>query len=405
MLKRWLVIAAVDMVVLGSAASASADIWSDPHPFRREALIEGRDFEYDSRSFLNRLSYRPLFTVPAGGDGIFGSAGSVTSTELYLDVAVQQTLRFDDQRHSVRLNYRRSEDYDGYFDQQRFGYGMDVADLRLAVSGDVRGDKAETDVYFEADWMPSEDAFWRVNLILPDAYLNQKGESEAEYLTSARSWFVEWRQQWLAWQWRVAINTTPTIRLFDSVVDQAAQAEQHRGMLELSVGEKWHWQLRAEGERADRQFVIDPDGLAEEKAFRRRMHAVTTSVQATQWQLTPTFGVYYLRLEEDGWTGLARSLTVADRYEESYAFVALNHSLTQRWQWQPAVYVGLTQQHRSAEEDPDRNSRTDRFQGKLSLPFSYLAKAETGAYLSLSPSFYLHRAAFGGGNLQLHWPF
>ncbi len=395
----------IGMLALAGADAVIADIWSDPHPFRREALIEGRDFEYDSRSFLNRLSYQPLFAVPAGRDGIFGSAGSVTSTELYLDVAVQQTLRFDEERHAVRLNYRRSEDYDGYFDQQRIGYGMGISDFRFGVSGDVRGDKAETDVYFEADWTPSENAFWRVNLILPDAYLNQKGESEAEYLTSARSWFVEWRQKWQDWQWRVAINTTPTIRLLDSMVNQIAETEQHRATFELSVGDRWSWQFRAEGERANRQFVIDPDGLAEDKAFHRRMHAVTTSVQAAQWQLTPTFGVYYLHMEEDGWTGLARSLTVADRYAESYAFVALNHSLTQRWQWRPTVYVGHSRQRRRAEEDTDRDGRHDRFQGKLSLPFSYLAKAETGAYLSLSPSFYLHRAAFGGGNLQLHWPF
>lgn len=404
-MKRRLVIVVAGMLALGNAGSVSADIWSEPHPFRREALIEGRDFEYDSRSFLNRLSYQPLFAVPADRDGIFGSAGSVTSTELYLDVAVQQTLQFDDERHAVRLNYRRSEDFDGHFDQQRIGYGMDVSDFRFGVSGDVRADKAESDVYFEAEWAPSGDTLWRVNLILPDAYLNQKGESEAEYLTSARSWFVEWRQQWLDWQWRFAVNTTPTIRLLDAVAEQVAQAEQHRVMLELSVGEQWRWQLRAEGERTDRQFVLDPDGLAEEKTFQRRMHAVTASVQATQWQLTPTFGVYYLRMEENGWTGLARSLTVNDRYDELYAFVALNHSLTQRWQWQPTVYVGHSRQYRSAVEDPDRNGGNDRFQGKLSLPFSYLAKAETGAYLSLSPSFYLHRAAFGGGNLQLHWPF
>ncbi len=404
-MKRRIVMAVTGLLVLGWAGSVSADIWSDPHPFRRDALFQGRDFDYDSRSFLNRLGYRQLFAVPADQDGIFGSAGSVTSTELYLDVAVQKTLSFDDDRHAVRLNYRRSEDFDGHFDQQRVGYGMDISDFRLGVSGDVRGDKAETDVYFEADWAPSEATLWRLNLILPDAYLNQKGESEAEYLSSARSWFVEWRQQWLGWQWRVAVNTTPTIRLLDSVVDQSAQAEQHRGMLELSVGEQWRWQLRAEGERTDRQFTLDPDGLADEKTFQRRMHALTASVQAAQWQLTPTFGVYSLGMTEQGWTGLARSLTVTDQYDESYGFIALNHSLSQRWQWQPTIYAGYSRQRRSAVEDPDRNSRTDRFQGKLSLPFNYLAKAENGAWLSLSPSFYLHRAAFGGGNVQLHWPF
>lgn len=393
------------MLVLGSIGSACADVWSEPHPFRREALIEGRDFEYDSRSFLNRLSYQPLFAAPAGRDGIFGSAGSVTSTELYLDVAVQQTLRFDDERHAIRLNYRRSEDYDGYFDQQRIGYGIEVSDFRFGVSGDVRGDKAETDVYFEADWAPSEDTFWRFNLILPDAYLNQKGENEAEYQTSAYSWFAEWRQQVAGWQWRAALNATPAIRVLDAVADQLAEGNQRRAMFEVSAGESWRWQWRAEGERTDRYFIFDPNGVAEEKNFRRRMHAITASLQAAERTLTPTLGIHYLRLEEDGWLGLAQSLTISDRYDETYIFVSLNHSLTQRWQWQPTVYAGRSRQRREYLEDPDRNSRIDRGQGKLSLPFSYLAKAETGAYLSLSPSFYLHRAAFGGGNLQLHWPF
>lgn len=393
------------MLALGSAGSVIADTWSEPHPFRREALIEGRDFEYDSRSFLNRLSYQPLLFVPAGRDGIFGSAGSVTSTELYLDVAVQQTLRFDDERHAIRLNYRRSEDYDGYFDQQRIGYGVDVSDFRFGVSGDVRGDKAETDVYFEADWAPSEDTFWRFNLILPDAYLNEKGENEAEYQTSAYSWFIEWRQQTAGWQWQAAVNATPVIRVLDLATDQLAQGNQRRAMVEVSMGESWRWRWRAEGERTDRYFVFDPDGVADEKIFQRRMHAITASVQAARRRLTPTLGIHYLRLEEDGWLGLAQSLTVSDRYDETYAFLSLNHSLTERWQWQPTIYVGRSRQRREYLEDPDRNSRIDRGQGKLSLPFSYLAKAETGAYLSLSPSFYLHRAAFGGGNLQLHWPF
>ena len=393
------------MLALGSIASANADIWSEPHPFRREALIEGRDFEYDSRSVLYRLSYQPLFVTPPGRDGIYGSAGSVTSTELYLDVAVQQTLRFDDERHSIRLNYRRSEDYDGYFDQQRIGYGIDVSDFRFGVSGDVRGDKAETDVYFEADWTPSENASWRVNLILPDAYLNQKGENEAEYQTSAYSWFAEWRQQAADWQWRAAVNVTPVIRLLDVAADQLAEGNQRRAMVEVSAGERWRWQARLEGERTDRYFVFDPNGVAEEKTFCRRMHAITASLQDTERTLTPTLGIHYLRLEEDGWLGLAQSVTISDRYDETYLFVSLNHSLTQRWQWQPTVYAGRSRQRREYLEEPDRNGRIDRGQGKLSLPFSYLAKAETGAYLSLSPSFYLHRAAFGGGNLQLHWPF
>lgn len=44
------------------------------------------------------------------------------------------------------------------------------------------------------------------------------------------------------------------------------------------------------------------------------------------------------------------------------------------------------------------------FTGKIALPFEVVLSGKENAILTLSPNFYLHKPAFGGGNLQLHWP-
>ncbi|MEE4250765.1 MAG: hypothetical protein V2I38_09270, partial [Alcanivoracaceae bacterium] len=326
---------------------ASANVWSEPHPFRREALIDGRSFEYDSRSFLNRLSYQQVFARPVDQDGMFGTAGSVSSTELYVDIAMQKTLHFDDDRHEIRVNYRRAEDFDGYFDRQKVGYGLNLSDWRLGVAGDVRGDKAETDVYWELDWAPSKNTFWRINLILPDAYLNQKGEAGAVYSGSAYSGFVEGRQEFSGWSWQAVLNTTPEITVLDSTANIDARGEQHRAMLALTFGDRWQTKLRAEREQTERDFVVDPEGIADNKTFSRHMQAYHASLQMNHWYLTPVVGLYYLDLEEDGWLGLDQALTVRLRHDERYGFVTLHHALTERWQWQPTVYLGRSEVQRA----------------------------------------------------------
>ena len=392
------------LVLTGSPAAVRADAWSEPSPLRREAIVEGRSFQYDNRSFLNRFSYRSLAPPLQTGDRIEGTAGSVSSTELFLDISLQKTLWFDDRQQYVQVAMQRAEDFDGYYDRQRFGYRRLLGDWHVGIAGDVRGDKAETDVHFSLGWSPSERTDIEAQLILPDAYLNQKGESGAAWDGGARSGFLSWRHQRQHWQGRLVLNSTPEVVLDDSLANLRAAAEQHRLLLELMAGQDWRTQLRLEGERSDRAYLFDPEGTADSGSFRRRMHALTVSLQARLWPLTPALGVHYLRLEEDGWLGQARAETVRVRHDEPYLFASVEQALGTRWQWQPTVYVGRSQMIRTSEENPDSNSERERSQGKLSLPFRYLADAGSGATLTLSPSFYLHEARFGGGNLQLHWP-
>lgn len=383
-----------------------ADSWRDPHPWRREALLQGRDFDYDDRSFLQRLSYRPLFPVPQDQDGVFGSAGSVSSRELFMESDFRKTLRFDNEQHELRFRYRRAEDFDGYFDRQLVGYGLYLQDWRLGVAGDVRGDKAETDVYFELGWRPQPGSLVTLNYILPDAYFNQKSSLDGEYLRDPQSWFLQGLYTSAAgWQWELNATLSPKAEFVDPSLAVEAAGEQQRVMAGLTVPGRWRWQLRAEAERVERQFRFDDGSAPVERTFSRRMHSVTASVQASEWTLTPTFGAHYFSLREDGWLGVAQSVTVRERYQEPYGFVALTQALTDRWRWQPTAYWGQSDIVQQYQEDPERNKDRRRWQGKLSLPFSYLTDVANGGYLTISPSFYLHKAAFGGGNVQVHWPF
>jgi hypothetical protein len=48
---------------------------------------------------------------------------------------------------------------------------------------------------------------------------------------------------------------------------------------------------------------------------------------------------------------------------------------------------------------------SQRFVGKVGLPLEWRISEATGASAVINPTFYLHRAAFGGGNVQMRIPF
>lgn len=68
----------------------------------------------------------------------------------------------------------------------------------------------------------------------------------------------------------------------------------------------------------------------------------------------------------------------------------------------PEIYLSAPDIERFYSETPAKNHQG--FTGKLALPFEVVLSAKENAILTLSPTLYLHRPAFGGGNLQLHWP-
>jgi len=54
---------------------------------------------------------------------------------------------------------------------------------------------------------------------------------------------------------------------------------------------------------------------------------------------------------------------------------------------------------------PADNRRDEDWQARLTLPWRYVVHQQSGAVLTLNPTLNLDSLKFGGGNIQLHWPF
>ena len=119
-------------------------------------------------------------------------------------------------------------------------------------------------------------------------------------------------------------------------------------------------------------------------------------------RLQPGLGVHYFYLREQGYTGRnldgIEDLRRKEPTLSGHFSVVLAPAVTLK----PAIYLSfpdIDQMDSGSDEEDYRE-----FTGKLALPFEILLSREEGAILTLAPTVYLHKAAFGGGNLQLHWP-
>lgn len=396
---------------------APADIWTEPAPMRRDVLLEGRSFNYNSESFLHRLSFRQLSERPwSDADGLSGTAGSSRSDELYLDMFLQKTLRADDGRNEAFVRMQRSEDFDGRFDRQILGFGHHVGDYRLAIAGDVRGDKSATDVQFEAQWQPDDERVARLALILPDAYFNDKTPRDAEYLTRPFSYFAHTRiggslQGKPGWGFQGAMTYSPPARIIDRELGIDASGNRTRAMAEITLPAlgALRPRIRIEGERSSRSFSFTRSDVPEDDFFRRRMHSVRVMATHTAAHLTPSFGLYHLRLHESGWFGDNLAVSGRESRDELIGFIGIRQQLGDRWFWEPTLYAGhssiIQEQVADTLSGDTINNDDDEWQGKVALPLRYTLDEANGGVLTINPTFRLHRAAFGGGNIQLHWPF
>ena len=392
---------------------ASADIWTEPNPMRRDALLEGRSFDYNTESFLHRFSFRQLSAAPhSDQDGLSGTVGSTRSDEFYVDMFLQKSLLSDDERHVAFVRMQRSEDFDGHFDRQIVGYGYHLSDWRLAIAGDVRADKAEIDVQFELQWQPDARHLVRLALIQPDAFYNDKAGADGEYSVTPVSYFAHTRLEGRhGWALESAVTHSPSAQFNDETRGVDARGKQTRAMLQLSmpVLGSLHPQLRVEGERSHRSFDFTRENAPEADDFQRRMHSARLMAEHRDARVRPAYGLYHLRLHEQGWFGDARSVSGLEARNEVMAFVSIQQPLSERWTLEPAVYAGRARMVQAQSTDDGDNEAQDenvtKAQGKLALPFRYTIDEARGGVLTLNPTLRLHRAAFGGGNVQVHWPF
>lgn len=400
---RWRVscLAAALLITDGEAQN-----WHSPHPWRADAVVDGRARDYNNEYFLHAFSYRHLIDHPSPlEEGIRGTAGSLTSDRLYMDFRYHQTFSFDNPDQAFTLDIQRAEDFDGSYDRQLVGFRQTLAQRwQLSLQGDVFSDKSLTDIYFGARRLHGEGSWLQLSVVLPNAYFNDKTDSQSELVDEPRTLFLQWHQQHnTRASTTLSVNHTPDAVLDDRASGDQVSSRQTRIALRHRAQQgDWQWQADLHGERTRRQHQLDE--ATGPQAFRRDMASLTLALryQPHRWQ--PQVGARYFWLDEDGWFGreLNGSGEVSRREPMLFAGLSLPLSDTQRLA--PTVYLSRPRVEQTVNSQQWRDRDDDAFVGKLSVPWHITVSKQNGAVLSIVPSLRLHRFAFGGGNVQLHWP-
>jgi hypothetical protein len=399
---RWLV-----LTLALTALQAPADVWTEPNPWRREALLEGRDFNYSREAFLHRESYRHRSSAPpTDADGVRGTAGSVTGDELYTDIHLQKTLWADNDRVGFFVRMQRFEDFDGYFDRQIVGVTTRLGSAwQIALAGDVKGSKAETDVQLEARWQPDDDRLLRLVYIAPELFFNDK-DGAGEYDRQPHTAFLHYRHRFGGGSFvELALNHSPRAVFDTEDGGLRAQGRQTRLMArgEAPLG---HQRIgaRLELETTRRRFEWAESPAPGADGFRRDMVAATLYAAFDGVRFTPEVGVRHFDLKEDGWFGTGLSSTGRVRRDEWIGYAGVVIPTTSRQRWEPTVYVDRHDVSRRFFDVTGRNSERDGWAAKLAVPWRYRLSESNDAMLTVNLTFRLHTTNFGGGNVQLHWP-
>ncbi|MCA1805898.1 MAG: hypothetical protein LC646_11315 [Xanthomonadaceae bacterium] len=404
------------MLLLVSSATSQAQSllrplgFADPQPFRMEDALAGRDIHYNDVSFLHRISFLPI-TPPSSGlaedrEGLFGSAGSTRSNELYALMHLQKTMPLDNDWF-LRYRFQRDEDFDGRYDRNLLGVGRDFGEgWSASFSGDIEGDKSRIDLEAELTWRDGAGSHARLVLVAPDYLFNDKQE-EAQFTRQPYTGFAD-----LRWQWTEAIallafvnhNTDTSLR------NESLDLDFHYRKTAGGVGidaDLGAWQLRAwlEGEQGRRRHESLSASFAPARLSRRHHELGAELGRDLGPDLAGRAGVRVLRFEETGRHGGDPMDEVGLRRDETMLYAGVSWRLGARYRFYPTVYLNFIDNHERFPADPVRNRDDEGFVGKLGLPLEVLVHEASGATLTFNPTLYLHRLAFGGGNLQASIPF
>ncbi|MCC5812814.1 MAG: hypothetical protein JJU06_20830 [Ectothiorhodospiraceae bacterium] len=399
----------VCLLLLLGTGGAAAD-WSNPEPFRRDR-VEGREFDYNAESFLHRFSFEPKPALGRGSplprDGLFGLAGSSRSNELYVDMRAQATLETES---PLFFGYRfhRTEDFDGRYDENLVGFGAHVGPFRVSVWGDVVGAKEDIDIHGELLWLPSAGNHLRFTLVAPDAVYNSK-QGEGEYLRKPYTYYLDG-------QWQVLddlrlygfINHNDHMRWRENTREFTLRDRQHSAGVgvDLRLNRYWSASVELEGLYGVRRR----DGLAgpDEADQRLRRSFGLATVELRQWlrdDLQAWYGARYLHFDETD--RRPRDAEEHVRYErrETMVYGGVRYRWTDAVSFAPGIFVNYAD---NTERYPDVPGESDSDRGiyaKLTPSVELLVDRRRGGYITLNPSVRLHRAAFGGGNIQAYLPF
>ena len=385
--------------------------YADPRPFRMDDAIAGRDIHYNDVSFLHRFSFMPI-APPASGlaedrEGLYGSAGSTRSNELYALMELQKTMPLDNDWF-LRYRFQRSEDFDGRYDRNLLTVGRRLGERwSVGFSGDVEGDKSRVDLEADVQWRDAAGSHARMVLVAPDYLFNDK-QREARFERQPYTLFADVRAQWtpdIALHAFVNHNTATRLRNALADLDLYYRQTAAGFAMDAALGAGWELSLWLEGERGRRRHE-SLSGAVEPTRFARRYWEVGAELgHDLARDLAGRYGARVLRFEEDGRHGGDLADEMRLRREEVMVYAGVSWHINPRYRFHPMVYLDFIDNTELFPNAAARNGVDDGFVGKLGLPLEVLVHEASGATLTLNPTIYLHRLAFGGGNLQANIPF
>lgn len=394
-------------IIIGTVVLLPADLAAElnhlPQPWRQDAVVLGAEETADVERYLHELSFAHSQRAPSAiENGIRGTGGSVGTRRLYMDFRFRQDFAFNEGRQGFLLDIQRSEDFDGSYDRQLVGFRHQLTGAtEVWLQGDVITDKSRADIYLSGRHTFDNESWIHGSWILPDFYFNDKTDTNDTVVDRPQSFFLQWHQPSGGHGTTASLTYSPPSTFDSRSEGLVVENRSLRGAVTQEYRlETWQLRMDLTGERTRRQYRLD--GTSEDIPTRRDHIGASAEAVYTAHRLQPGIGLHYFYLREQGYTG--RNLDeIADvRRKEPTLSGHFRLPLTPAVSLRPEVYLSVPDIDQSYSQSDDEDHHG--FTGKLALPLEILLSPKDNAVLTLAPTFYLHKAGFGGGNLQLHWP-
>lgn len=415
----------------GTSLSAATALlrWDDPNPFRRDRLEE-RPYTLRATGLLDRFSFE--FQPALGhhhrltGNGLEGTAGSISSDELYVRTRAQWQAELDS-LVLAGIQLRRDEDLDGRYDTALLGLGLRRNHWTGLVHGDIVATKEDIDVHLETTWQTDQHHV-RLVCVLVDPAFNDKQDDE-QYSRYPVTLFANTG-------WQVSASTrlygfgqlTLPMELEQAATGHRATDRESSGGLGITtdVSGTWAWGVEVEGLHGNRTQRFDSDlltGAAREawewdqsdplpvprfdpgsrplRTMHRHYVATTTEMRQTlpdsraRWI---GFRALYVR-EVDTRTAPATGSQL--RRREYLVYGGGRWPVAQQRAYvSPTLFINRFLGEGSPEQADGR-----AWQVKLAPAIDVVLDQQRQAMLTINLSMRLYEPGFGGGNAQVFIPF